>query len=64
MFTERGLPTTRHGKQQSVQRPGGTVLFGVRSLYLLNVLALLVDEQLRVTDNVDEQDVTDFEFHV
>jgi hypothetical protein len=30
----------------------------------LNLLALLVDEQFRVTDDVDEQDVPDLEFHV
>src|SRR5438552_1929197 len=33
-------------------------------LQRLKLLALLVNEQLRVTDNVDEQDVTDFESHV
>jgi hypothetical protein len=30
----------------------------------LHLLALLVDEQLGVTDDVDEQDVPDLEFHV
>ena len=31
---------------------------------LLKLLALLVDEQLRVTDDVDEQDMADLEFYV
>src|SRR6266699_4285515 len=30
----------------------------------LNLFALFVNEQLRVTDNVDEQDVPDLEFQV
>ena len=30
----------------------------------LNLIALLADEQLGVPDNVDEQDVADFELHV
>src|SRR5207245_3211263 len=32
--------------------------------YLLKLLALLVDEQLRITDDVDEQDMSDFKFHI
>jgi len=30
----------------------------------LNLIPLLVDEQFRVSDDVDKQDVPDFEFHI
>jgi hypothetical protein len=30
----------------------------------LDLLALLVDEQPGITDDVDEQDMSDFKFHI
>jgi hypothetical protein len=44
-------------------RPDGNALFRARSALRLKLFALLVDHQLRVTNDVDEQDVPDLELH-
>jgi hypothetical protein len=50
---------------QCLRAVGRQLLRSAHNLfYFLNVGALLVDEQLRVTDDVDEKDVADLEFHV
>ncbi len=56
-------------RRQTHQFPfcfGETELLGTAHdlLQRLNLLALLVDEQFGVTDDVDEQDVSDLKFHV
>ena len=45
---------------------GPTDLFGSANDFLQfsNLLTLFIDQQLRVTDNVDEQDMADFKLHV
>jgi hypothetical protein len=51
--------------QRSGTFPASAPAYGIYNLpQLLNLLALLVNEQLRVTDNVDEQDVAGRELHV
>jgi hypothetical protein len=56
----------RRQTEQFAFRFGEPELLGAAHdfLQLLNLVSLLVDHQLRVTDDVDEQDVPDLEFHV